>query len=100
MGVEAECFPGIPRGVCAQSKVKWLRHKLTGAVLSVLSELKSSAPAKVALGLDKEQLNIPEEIAQESEDEISDGEMDDLGDDESSDEDWSWAADIPNVDIK
>jgi ankyrin repeat protein len=55
---------------------------------------------KEALGLDEEQLNIPEEVAQESEDEISDNELDDLGDDKSSDEDWSWAADIGNVDIK
>lgn len=55
---------------------------------------------KKVLGLDEEQLNIPEEVVQESEDETSDDELDDLGDDKASDEDWSWAADIPNVDVQ
>lgn len=42
----------------------------------------------------EEQLSLPEVEVQESEDEISDDELDNLGDDEFSDEDWSWAEDL------
>ncbi|OKO93978.1 hypothetical protein PENSUB_12257 [Penicillium subrubescens] len=78
----------------------WDHAKLTIQKFNPASTSEIINSLKEALGLDEEQLNIPEEVAQESEDEISDNELDDLGDDESSDEDWSWAADIGNVDIK